>query len=130
MTTKPKPATAALLFRKDLWVLLALVAGFVGLSQWAGGRQADAQAEQLRALARPGDILMLSSETCVFCKRAHAWLSEQQVPFRECLVERDGACMAEYQARGARGTPTFVVRDHTVIGFDRPRIVELLQGER
>lgn len=118
----------SLLARKDLWVLLALVAGFYALTQWAGGRQAEDQAEQLRALARPGDILMISSETCVFCKRAHAWLTEQQVPFRECLVERDGACMAEYQARGAGGTPTFVVRNHTVLGFDRPRIIEILRG--
>jgi glutaredoxin len=114
----------SLLARKDLWVLLALVAGFYALTQWAGGRQA----EQLRALARPGDILMISSESCVFCKVAHRWLTEQRVPFRECLVERDGACMAEYQARGASGTPTFVVRNHTVLGFDRPRIIEILRG--
>lgn len=121
---------ARLLKHKDLWVLLVLLIGFIGLSQWAGGRQADAHAEQMRALARPGDILMISSETCVFCKRAHAWLTEQQVPFRECLVERDAACLAEYQARGGRGTPTFVVREHTVTGFDRVRIVELLGQAR
>lgn len=116
--------------RKDLWLLLVLVLGFMGLAQWAGSRQAEQQGEQLRALARPGDIRMLSSETCVFCKRAHAWLSEQGVPFRECLVERDAACRAEYAARGAQGTPTFVVRDHTVVGFDRMRFIELLSAPR
>ena len=119
---------SSILLRKDLWVLLALVAGFYALTQWAGSRQADEQAEQLRALAQPGDILMISSETCVFCRVAHRWLTEQRVPFRECVVERDGACMAEYQARGAQGTPTFVVRNNTVLGFDRPRIVEILRG--
>ncbi len=36
---------------KDLWVLLALLTVFIGVSQWAGGRQADAHAEQMRALA-------------------------------------------------------------------------------
>ena len=118
----------SLLARKDIWVLLALVAGFYGLTQWAGGRQSAEQAEQLRTLARPGDILMISSEHCVFCKIARQWLDEQRVPYRECLVERDGACMAEYQARGAQGTPTFVVRNNTVLGFDRPRIVEILRG--
>lgn len=112
--------------RADFLVLIVLIAAFVGISQWAGNRQADEQGARLRALARPGDIQMLSSEHCVFCKLARDWLTEQRVPFTECLIERDGACMAEYQARGARGTPTFVVRGHTLLGFDRERIVELL----
>ncbi len=125
-----RPTAIKRLARKELWLLLALVLGFLGLAQWAGSIQADQQGEQLRALARPGDIRMLSSERCVFCQRAHAWLSEQGVPFSECQIERDAACRAEYAARGAQGTPTFVVRDHTVVGFDRRRIAELLGAPR
>lgn len=109
-------------------VSLLLIVGLVwGLSKWAGSRHADEQAEDLRRWAGPEDILMLSSTTCVFCKRASAWLNEHRVPHRECFVEREPACLAEYQARGARGTPTFVVRGHTILGFDRERIRALLR---
>ena len=113
---------------KELAVLAGLVGVFWGGAQWAGGREAQRQGEALRELARPGDILMLSSTTCVFCKRASAWLQEQQVPHRECFIERDAACLAEYQARGARGTPTFVVRGQTVLGFDPQRLRAILRS--
>lgn len=112
--------------RHDLWVLLLLILVFAGLARWAGSRQAADEAQRLRELARPGDILMISSETCVFCTRARLWLDEADVPYRECLIERDAACLAQYQARGGRGTPTFVVRGHTLLGFDRPRMLTLL----
>ncbi|HEX2010571.1 MAG TPA: glutaredoxin family protein [Roseateles sp.] len=112
---------------RELLVLLGLVALSWGASQWIGGRQAEQQGQALRELARPGDIVMLSSVGCVFCKRASAWLVEQKVTHRECFIERDAACMAEYQARGARGTPTFVVRGRTLLGFDPERIRAILR---
>jgi glutaredoxin len=110
----------------EIAALILIVAAFWGLSRWAGHGVDAEQAQALRELARPGDILMLSSTNCVFCKRASAWLIEQRVPHRECLIERDAACLAEYQARGARGTPTFVVRGHTLLGFDHERLRALL----
>lgn len=110
----------------DFAVLLLIVGVFLGLSRWAGRSVDEEQARALRAAARPGDILMLSFTNCVFCKQASAWLSDQRVPYRECFVEHDAACRAEYQARGMRGTPTFVVRGHTLVGFDRERLRALL----
>jgi len=109
-------------------VLAVLVALSWGGAQWLGGRAAQSQGEVLRELARPGDILMLSSTTCVFCKRASTWLVEQRVPHRECFIERDAACLAEYQARGARGTPTFVVRGQVMLGFDPQRMGAILRS--
>ena len=117
-----KPASAG------LWSLTLILAVVLGLSQWLGGRAARDEGQALRALAGPGDILMLSSVSCAICKNAAAWLTEQQVPHRECLIERDAACAAEYRARGALGTPTFVVRGRTVLGFDRLRMLEILRS--
>ncbi len=112
--------------RTEIVVLLLIVAVAWGLSRWAGRGVEEAQAQALRETARPGDIVMLSSTTCVFCKQASAWLVEQRVPHCECLIERDAECRAEYQSRGAGGTPTFVVRGQTITGFDRERIRAVL----
>lgn len=78
-------------------------------------------------LARPGDIRMLSSETCPWCLVARRYFTAEGVPFSECFVERDAQCAADYRAAGAQGTPTLIVRGHRVIGFDRQRILAALK---
>jgi len=109
------------------YVSLALIVGLVyGGVQLLQGRHSGQQAQALRAAAAPGDIVMLSSQTCPYCKRAREWMSEQNVPFRECMIETDAACLAEFQARGGLGTPTLVVRGRTVVGFDPARVAGIL----
>jgi glutaredoxin len=110
----------------SLWPLLLIVALVWAGSRWAQHAQQSGQLEALRAKARPGDILMLGSETCVFCDRARQQMSEAGVPFRECTIERDAACAAQYRALLSPGTPTFVVRGQRIVGFDRERIVAAL----
>jgi len=116
-------------FRKpsrDLLVLAVLLGVAWGGMQLLRSR-ADAQdGEQLRALAKPGDVLMLGSVTCSFCAAARSWLDAEKVSYRECLIENDTDCLREFQARGGYGTPTFVVRGHTVVGFDRKAIAKAL----
>lgn len=105
------------------FLVLALLLGLVfGGTRLFQSRNAEEQGQVLRGVAREGDIVMLSSETCIYCRRAREWLTEQRVPFRECFIERDAACRADYAERGARGTPTFVVKGQTQLGFDPGRI--------
>ena len=111
----------------SLAVIIGLVYGGVQLLQ---GRHNSQQAEVLRTAAKPGDIVMLSSQTCSYCERAREWMSKQQVPFKECMIETDAACLAEFQARGGLGTPTMVVRGRTVVGFDPARVAEILSPPR
>lgn len=116
---RPQPGRGLL----SLAVLVAVVLGLqVGFGSWQTHRDGSA----LRELVRPGDIVMLSSTTCIYCERARRWLTEQRVPHRECFIETDPACRAEFQARGALGTPTLVVRGHTLLGFDRARLLKML----
>lgn len=107
--------------------LLLIILGVWGLSQAASWWLARSQAQTLRELARPGDIRMISSTSCVFCEKARRWLTTEEVSFQECFIETDAACMAEYQARGARGTPTMVVRGQTQLGFDKERVSQALR---
>ncbi|MFG6447269.1 glutaredoxin family protein [Roseateles sp. BYS180W] len=110
---------------------LALVLGVVlGLSQWARWSQQDRHAEALRQLLSPGQLQMISSTTCTYCDRARTWFTQERIPFTECYIERDKACLARYQALGARGTPTFVLHEQVVLGLDLPRLQALAQQQR
>ena len=107
--------------------LLAVVAvAWFASAAWRG-HVADRDGELLVQRVKPGDIRMISSETCPYCLAARRWMTAQRVPFSECFIERDAQCMADYQALGAVGTPTLVVRGQRVIGFDRARLLEILK---
>ena len=88
----------------------------------------DGQAETLRTVARPGDIRMLSSVSCIFCTKARQYLTEHRIPFEECLIERDPVCLADYKRLGASGTPTLLVRGQRQLGFDPLRVTAALGG--
>ncbi len=105
----------------------------VGLVAWGLGRVVQTQvqsghAEALRQVARPGDIRMISSVTCIFCTKARQYMTEHRIPFEECLIERDAACLADYKRLGASGTPTLLIRGQRQLGFDPQRVTSALGG--
>lgn len=104
-------------------VILAATASWAWRSHVAGE-----DGERLAQRAKPGDIRMISSETCGWCTTARRWMTQQRVPFDECFIERDAQCAADYQRLGGMGTPTLLVRGQRVLGFDRQRILALLAG--
>ncbi len=107
-------------------VLLLLAIG--AASSWYNGQQQRSLGQQVAALAQPGDIRMLSSETCAICALARSWLTEHRVPFSECLIERDAACRAEHQAMRAPGTPVLVVRGRPQLGFSPEQLQAALRN--
>jgi len=107
--------------------LVVLVLAVLGLSQAARSWNEAGQAQQLRERARPGDILMLASSSCVYCQRAQHWLDAERVPYRMCLIEQDAACARDYVALQAPGTPTFLVRGVRVVGWDRATLLKALE---
>ena len=114
--------------RRSLAVLLVLVLGASVATQWWGLTRDSRLAERLAALAGPGDIRMLSSETCVYCTAARRWMTEHRVGFVECFIERDAQCRALYDATQARGTPTLIVRGQSQLGFDAARVLAALEA--
>ena len=112
---------------RSLAALLGLVLAVGAGMQWWGDSSERRQGERLAALAQPGDIRMLSSESCVYCGAARRWMSTHQVKFDECFIERDAPCQTLYDATGAQGTPTLIVRGQLQLGFDAARLLAALE---
>ncbi|HSM22319.1 MAG TPA: glutaredoxin domain-containing protein [Rubrivivax sp.] len=113
--------------KRSLIGLVALVLAVSAASQWWSGRHEQRLGEQVAALAQPGDIRMLSSETCAFCTVARGWFTEHRVPFSECMIERDAQCRADFDATRSPGTPVILVRGVPQVGFSPERVRVALQ---
>jgi glutaredoxin len=107
---------------RSLLGLAALVLAISTGAGWWRGQAEQTLARDIAAAARPGDIEMLSSDSCVFCARARAWLQGHEVPFTECSIERDADCARRYRALAAPGTPTMLIRGQPQLGFDPERV--------
>jgi glutaredoxin len=107
---------------------LLLVIALAAAASWGWRSHVKARdGELLAQRVQPGDIRMISSQTCGWCTAARRWMQDEGIPFEECFVERDAQCLADYQALGGEGTPTLLVRGQRVLGFDRARIIDILQ---
>jgi glutaredoxin len=113
--------------RRSIIGLVLLVAAVSVVTQWWAGHSQARQGEKMSALAKPGDIQMLSSTTCGFCTVARQWLQQHEVAFSECFIEKDAACAARFEAVRAPGTPMVLVRGQVQTGFDAQRVLDALQ---
>lgn len=107
---------------RALFGLAATVAVFTGVSHWWGQRDAGEVGAEVAARARPGDIRMLSSETCSICTVARRWFDKHQVAYSECFIERDAACRQAFDATRSPGTPVLLVRGVPQVGFRPERV--------
>ena len=107
---------------RSLFGLLVLIVAVGAAQQWWANRHASAIGAEVAALARPGDIHMLSSDTCAVCVAARAWFTVNHIAFSECSIERDAACRADFEATRAPGTPVVVVRGRPQVGFSPERL--------
>ena len=107
-------------------IVLAVATGMQALSRWSTARLGP----QVAALAKPGDIHMIASVTCVYCASARAWFNANHVPFSECEIERDAQCAAVYNALMAPGTPVLVVRGQRLLGFNAQAVADALQASK
>lgn len=71
-------------------------------------------------------VKVFSSDTCPYCTAVKGFLSENNVEFEEKNVSQDAEARNELIAKGYRGVPVIVIGDEEVVGFDQPRLKELL----
>jgi glutaredoxin len=113
--------------RTSLWVLGALVVVITAASTWWAGRQEAQVGKQVAALALPGDIRMLSSDTCGICSVARGWFQQHGVAYTDCSIERDAACKADFEASRSPGTPVLLVHRQAMVGFNPERLLAALR---
>ncbi|MCR4405289.1 MAG: glutathione S-transferase N-terminal domain-containing protein [Candidatus Acetothermia bacterium] len=73
------------------------------------------------------EVKVYSTPTCPWCSRVKQFLDERNIPYEEYNVAEDMARAQEMvQKSGQMGVPVIEVDGEIVIGFDRPRLEELL----
>lgn len=81
---------------------------------------------------KPTAVKLYSTMSCPYCKMEKSWLDEQKVEHEVVYVDRDQAAAEEIVRRtGQMGVPVTEVQfadsePEFVIGFDRPRLTNLL----
>lgn len=72
-------------------------------------------------------VLIFTTPSCPWCRRAKAYLRDQRVPFREVDVSRDASAARDLARRsGQMGVPVIEIDGRPIVGFDRPQIDRLL----
>ena len=68
-------------------------------------------------------VVLFSTSTCSWCRRAKRYFKEQGVPFKEINVERDQQAARDIVRKtGQRGVPVIKIGSSWIVGFDRNRI--------
>ncbi len=77
------------------------------------------------------DVVVYSTPTCGYCHQVKAYLRQRGVPFVDHDVSQDrAAAMQMVQLSHQQGVPVVVINGQVVVGFDRPRIDQLLSSGR
>lgn len=77
------------------------------------------------------DVTVYTTPTCGYCFQVKEFLKRQGVPFREKNVAADRpAAMEMVQLSGQQGVPVIHIDGQVVIGFDQPRLMQILKQPR
>ncbi len=72
-------------------------------------------------------VTIYSTKTCAYCKMAKQYFAQNNIAYDEKDVTFDGAAAQEMiDKSGQMGVPVILVDDQVVVGFDKPRLQELL----
>jgi glutaredoxin-like YruB-family protein len=73
------------------------------------------------------NVVIFSTPTCGYCHQAKRYLQQKGIPFVEHDVSVDRAAAEEMvRLTNQMGVPVILVDREVIIGFDRPRLDELL----
>jgi len=112
--------------RRSVLLLIGLILAVSAGTQWWQWQQDKNFGLRLASLVKPGDIMLLTSDTCTYCAQARAYLKAFDVPFSECSIERDSQCAERYRALKSPGTPVVLVKGDAQVGFMPTKVMERL----
>ncbi|MCL4434531.1 MAG: glutaredoxin family protein [Actinobacteria bacterium] len=86
-----------------------------------------ATTQQATTQVKNHKVLVFTTPSCPWCRKAKSYLSDKSVPFREVDVSRDPAAARDLIRRsGQMGVPVIEIDGRPVVGFDKRRIDSLL----
>ncbi len=72
-------------------------------------------------------VTIYSTPSCHFCHMAKDFFKEHNVAFEDFNVAEDQAKRQEMvQKSGQMGVPVIIIGSNLIVGFNKPKIVELL----
>ncbi len=72
-------------------------------------------------------VTIYSTPTCHFCHMAKDFFNEKKVEFEDFNVAEDLEKRKEMVDKsGQMGVPVILIEDQIIVGFNKPKIVELL----
>ncbi len=73
-------------------------------------------------------IKIYSTPTCVYCRMTKEFLDERSVPYTDYNVAQDASRRDEMIERsGQMGVPVIDIDGKLIVGFDKARLMELLE---
>lgn len=72
-------------------------------------------------------VIMFTTPTCSFCNAAKRYFREKSIKFTEVDVSRDMSAARDLQRMtGQTGVPVILINNRPIVGFDRPKINQML----
>ncbi len=72
-------------------------------------------------------VIVFSTPTCSFCNSAKRYFRENNIRFTDVDVSKDMAAARDMQRRtGQTGVPVILINNRPIIGFDKPKIMQML----
>ena len=72
-------------------------------------------------------VIMFTTPTCSFCTAAKRYFREKNIKFTEVDVSRDISAARDLQRKtGQTGVPVIIINNRPIVGFDRPKINQML----
>ncbi len=72
-------------------------------------------------------VIVFSTPTCSFCNQAKRYFREKNIRFTDVDVSRDQSAARDMMRRtGQMGVPVILINNKPIIGFDKPKINQLL----
>jgi len=72
-------------------------------------------------------VIVFSTPTCTYCTLAKKYFREKKVRFRDVDVSKDPTAARDMQRRsGQMGVPVIDIGGRIIVGFDKPKINQLL----